>query len=141
MALISSGTHIDDRRPPFPVPGTSGTSYSRRKHGHGHRHHPARPSLITTDSTHSKQHKPPDGTPMKSLATQLSTRRRPGLEAVALFKIQPVVGWVGVAPFGPSRSNPSGVFNIPGAVPAAPVMPYCQTRAPVVGSIATIRLE
>jgi len=31
---------------------------------------------------------------------------------------QPVAWWVGVEPSGNKRSNPSGVFNMPGAVPA-----------------------
>ena len=51
----------------------------------------------------------------------------------------PVLWWVGVDPFGSSRSNPSGVCSLPGAVPGLPVTPYCQTSALVAGSIAAIR--
>ena len=51
----------------------------------------------------------------------------------------PVLGCVGVVPPGSRMSKPSGVFSNPGAVPATPVSPYCQTRARVTGSIATIR--
>ena len=39
----------------------------------------------------------------------------------------PVLWWVGVDPFGSSRSNPSGVCSLPGAVPGLPVTPYCHT--------------
>ena len=48
---------------------------------------------------------------------------------------QPVVRWVGVVPLGSSRSKPSGVWSLPGPVPCLPWMPYCQTIAPVAGSI------
>ena len=51
----------------------------------------------------------------------------------------PVSGWVGVVPFGRSRSKPSGVFSRPGAVPGVSATPYCHTSAPVTGSMATIR--
>ena len=52
----------------------------------------------------------------------------------------PVARCVGVVPFGSSRSNPSGMCSLPGPVPRLPVMPYCQTSAPVAGSMATMRL-
>src|SRR5216683_1022576 len=52
---------------------------------------------------------------------------------------QPVVGCVGVEPFGSSRSKPSGVYSLPAPVPCLPVMPYCHTSALVTGSKATMR--
>ena len=69
-------------------------------------------------------------------ATFRISLREPRLLSVERY---PVLGWVGVAPVGLSRSKPSGVFRLPGPVPGWSVWPYCQTSAPVAGSIATIR--
>jgi hypothetical protein len=55
------------------------------------------------------------------------------------LRAQPVGAWVGVVPPGNKRSNPSGVFNRFAAVPGRSVTPYCQTIAPVDGSMSATR--
>ena len=49
----------------------------------------------------------------------------------------PVEVCVGVEPSGSRMSNPSGVLSIPGSEPAWSITPYCQTSAPLIGSMAT----